>query len=196
MEQAPTTRRDELLAGLRELFLAKGFMGFGIGDLAEHLRCSRTTLYSVAPTKEQIVLTVVRSWFRDAAATVESAIERSTDPVERIELYLKAVAGALAPASAQFHADLQTFAPAGEVYRQNTELAGRRVQGLVSEGVREGVLREVDAVFVGAVAAQVMRAIQTGRMAEATGLDDAEAYERLAGLLIHGLRAPEAIATS
>lgn len=183
-------RRDELLVGLRELFLAEGFLSFGVGDLAERLRCSRTTLYQVAPTKEQIVLNTVKAWFRDATTAIESAVAAETDPVARIEAYLRAVARGLAPASAQFYSDLADYEPAGEIYRHNTELAGRRVQELVREGVEQGLLRSVDAVFVGAVVTQVMAAIQGGQISRATGLDDAAAYEQLAQLLIRGLRDP------
>jgi AcrR family transcriptional regulator len=185
-------RREELLVGLRELFLAEGFLAFGVGNLAERLRCSRTTLYQVAPTKEQIVLHTVRAWFRDATVAIEAAVAEVDDPVARIETYLRAVARGLAPASPQFHADLASYAPAREIYRRNTELAGERVQSLVAEGVDQGRLRSVDAVFVGAVVARVMSAIQSGEITRATGLDDAAAYEHLAQLLIRGLRDPAA----
>ena len=181
-------RREELLAGLRELFLAEGFRGFGVGELAERLRCSRTTLYSLAPTKEQLVVKVVRAWFRDGAASIEAFVAASDDPVDRIERYLRAVAATLAPASARFHADLSAFEPAAEIYRRNTEVAVERVRALVTEGVDAGALRPVDAVFVGAVAARVMTGIQDGGIGAATGLDDAAAYEHLADLLLDGLR--------
>ena len=180
------------MAGLRDLFLAEGFLAFGVGDLAERLHCSRTTLYSVAPTKEQLVLHVVRAWFRDATREIEDRVAAVEDPVERIEAYLRAVARGLEPASARFHADLAAWAPAREIYRRNTELAGERIRALVAEGVEAGQLRAVDAVFVGAVVAQVMGAIQAGEIARATGLDDAAAYEHLAQLLIRGLCEPGA----
>ena len=183
-----SSRRDEVLAGLRELFVTEGFLSFGVGDLAERLRCSRTTLYLVAPTKEQVVVQAVRSWFRDATAAVEAAVVTSDDPVERIELYLRAVARALEPASAQFFDDLAAFAPAGDIYRRNTEAAADRIRDLVAEGVAAGDLREVDEVFVGAVVAQVMTGIQRGEITRSTGLEAAAAYDQLAQLLIHGLR--------
>ncbi len=183
-------RRAELLSGLCDLFLAEGFLAFGIGDLAERLRCSRSTLYLVAPTKEQFVLKVVRTWFRDATAAIEAEVALADDPVLRIETYLRAVARGLAPASPQFYADLAAHEPAREIYRHNTELAAERIRGLVAEGVGTGRLREVDAVFVGAVVAQVMSAIQAGEIARVTGLDDAAAYEQLAQLLLRGLRDP------
>ncbi|MCY7395579.1 MAG: TetR/AcrR family transcriptional regulator [Nocardioides sp.] len=180
-------RRDELVDHLVELFLAEGFRGFGVGDLAARLRCSRTTLYAVAPSKEQIVLAAVRAYFRRAAERIEARVAAETDPGARLHVYLTAVADELAPASAAFHRDLAAYPPAAEVYEDNTVLAARRVQDLVTAGVQAGAMRAVDAAFVGAAVARVMTGIQTGTIGAATGLDDAASYARLADLVMRGL---------
>lgn len=185
-----TGRRAELLDHLVEMFLAEGFRGFGIGDLAARLRCSRSTLYAVAPSKEQIVLVVVRAYFRRAAERIEERVAAEPDPALRLHVYLTAVADQLAPASAAFHRDLAAYPPAAEVYADNTALAARRVQQLVTAGVQAGAMRAVDpvdAVFVGAAVARVMSGIQSGAIGAATGLDDAAAYARLADLVTRGL---------
>ena len=183
----PHPRRDQLLDELIELYLAEGFRAFGVGDLAARLHCSRTTVYLVAGSKEQIVLAAVRAFFRRAAERIEAQVEREPDPGARLAVYLTAVAAELSPASDAFHADLQAYAPAAEIYHDNTRLAARRVQQLVSAGVDAGALRPVDASFVGAAVAQVMTAIEGGSIGTATGLDDAAAYRRLADLVVHGV---------
>ncbi|EWT05675.1 TetR family transcriptional regulator [Intrasporangium chromatireducens Q5-1] len=180
-------RRDEVLADLRTLFLAEGFADLTIADLAERLHCSRSTLYLVAGSKEQIVVATVRSYFKTAAASIERRLAPERDPVARLRLYLDAVAEELSPASPAFHRDVAAFPPAREVYRQNTGYAAQRVRALIDEGVAAGRLRQVDAAFVGAAAGEVMTAIQRGAIAAATGLDDAAAYRQLADLLVHGL---------
>jgi AcrR family transcriptional regulator len=180
-------RREELLAGLRELFLREGFAGLGVGELAARLRCSRTTLYLVAPSKEQIVVATVRSYFKNAAERVEARVAACDEPGLRLATYLEAVASELQPASEAFYTDLAGFAPANEVYQANTGFAAQRVQQLVVEGVEAGALRPVNASFVGAAVAQVMSAIQTGEIEAATGLADAEAYRQLADLVLAGL---------
>jgi AcrR family transcriptional regulator len=182
-------RREQVLEQLRTLFLAEGFAGLTIADLAERLSCSRSTLYLVAGSKEQIVVATVRSYFKAAAANVERRISGERDPVARLALYLDAVATELQPASAAFHADVATFPPARDVYRQNTVYAAERVRALIDEGVVAGSLRPVDAAFVAAATGEVMTAIQRGAIRAATGLDDAAAYRQLADLLVHGLTA-------
>lgn len=184
---APLTRREEILHQLSDLFLAEGFARFSIGDLAEACRCSRSTLYAVAASKEQLVVASVRSFFKGAAERIEAKVAAAPDPRGRLETYLAAVAEELQPVSAEFFADLARFAPANDVYRENTRFAAQRVQALVTEGVSAGVLRPAHASFVGAAAAQVMGAIQRGDIQAGTGLSAAEAYRELAELILHSL---------
>lgn len=92
-------------------------------------------------------------------------------------------------ASAQFMSDLDAFAPAREVYEQNTRIAARRVQELITDGVAQGDFRGVHATFAGDLVATMMVRIQQGRVREATGLDDASAYRELASILTAGINA-------
>jgi AcrR family transcriptional regulator len=180
-------RRDELLTELTVLFLAEGFARFSLAALAERLRCSKTTLYLVAPSKEQIVVATCRNYFRSAAARIEARVSSSRAPVERLRTYLAGVSEELEPASEAFYADLLGFAPAAEVYRENTLYAAGRVRALVDEGIAAGALRPAHAAFVGAAVTQVMAAIQRGDIAAATGLNDAGAYRELTDLVLRGL---------
>src|SRR5689334_1877464 len=94
-----SARRAEILDGLVDLFLAEGFLAFNMDDLAVRLQCSKSTLYSVAASKEQLIAAVVRSFFREASERVEQLSAEASDPVERIATYLEAIAQELAPAS-------------------------------------------------------------------------------------------------
>lgn len=182
-----TSRRDDVLADLVRLYLAEGFASWAIGDLATRLRCSRSTLYTVAGSKEQIVVAAVRVFFRDATARVERRVAAEPGPSRRLEVYLEAVADELAPASEAFFADLQRHPPAAEIYRSNTTAAARRVQTLVSEAVAAGAMRDVDVRFVGTAVSVLMAAIQSGELGRGSGLDDAGAYVALSDLVLRGL---------
>jgi len=191
MTTAPaSTRQSSLLDELVVLFLAEGFRSFTLDDLARRLHCSKSTLYALAGSKEQLVVRVVRQFFASATERVEAEVATSQKGPAAITAYLRAVSAALAPASAQFFADLATFAPADEIYAHNTSLAARRVQQLIDEGAAAGAVRRVHAGFVGAVVTEVMTAIHAGAIARASGLDDAAAYDQLADLVVSALVPP------
>lgn len=174
------SRVDVVRADVLQLFLDEGFAGLGVGDIAARLRCSRSTLYAIAPSKEQLIATTVRAFFRDATERVEGRLEREVDPVKRIEVYLGTIAGVLSAGSPAFFADVESFAPAREIYGSNTTYAASRVTELVrAAGGRRG-----DADFVGLVAARTMEAIHRGDVRQQTGRDDAAAYRALARLVV------------
>ncbi|MEU2350134.1 TetR/AcrR family transcriptional regulator [Modestobacter sp. NPDC049651] len=180
-------RRAELLDDLVALVLAEGFATLTLDDLARRLHCSKSTLYGIAASKEQLVVAAVKRFFQRATATVEGRAAQPGDSRARIGAYLLAVAEQLQPASTRFFADVAAFPPAREIYERNTRAAAARLQELVAAGVAAHELRPVDASFVGAAVAQVMNAIAAGQIGALTGLDDAAAYRELADLVVAGV---------
>jgi len=182
-------RRDALLDRLVEVILVDGFAEASIEELAAKLRCSKSTLYSLADTKERIIVAGVRRFFQRAAARVDARLLRTDGtPLERIRTYLVAIATELAPASPAFFADLDSWPTTQQIYRDNTRIASERVRELVREA--SPAASGAQATFVGAVAAQVMEGIHRGEIETATGLDDSAAYRALADLIVQGLDTP------
>ncbi|MET8871500.1 TetR/AcrR family transcriptional regulator [Nocardia sp. NPDC004604] len=184
-----TRRRTELFDALVELFLTEGFAHLTLDEIAARLRCSKSTLYTLAGSKEQLVRAATVHFFRRATEDVEAAIAPIPTARERVAAYLAAVGTALAPASTQFMFDLHAFIPAREIYEKNTRIAARRVQELIDEGVQAGDFRDVHAAFAADLAATMMVRIQRGTVRTHTGLDDAEAYRELAAILTAGISA-------
>jgi len=184
-----TPRHHQLFDALVTLFLAEGFARATLDDLAARLRCSKSTLYQLAPSKDELVRAVAVHFFRAATTRVEAAVAGVGTSSERVEAYLRAIGGELRLGSDAFFADLAASRPAGEVYRRNTAIAADRVGELLAEGARTGEFRAVRAAFVtDLVGAQMVR-IQQGQVRSSTGLDDAAAYEALADLVLHGVAA-------
>ena len=186
-DAALTRRQAELLDQLEALFLAEGFARFTLEDFALRLRCSKSTLYALAESKEQLALRVIRHFFRKATDVVEAQTVTESDPALRVTAYLSAVARALAPAGPVFHRDLDAFGPGREVYERNTAAAADRVRSLIADGVAQGRFREVHPALIADTVTTLMFRIGRGDTARATGLDDATAYRELAALLLHGI---------
>jgi AcrR family transcriptional regulator len=176
-----------LFDALATLFLSEGFAHLTLDQIAARLRCSKSTLYTLAGSKDDLVRSVTVHFFRTATAEVEAAVADVRGTPARLTAYLTAVGVALAPASEAFMEDLAAFEPARELYEQNTRAAARRVHDLISDGVATGDVRDVHAAFVADVAASVMVRIQQRGVKEAVGLDDSQAYLELAQLLTAGI---------
>jgi hypothetical protein len=100
-----------------------------------------------------------RHFFRRATEQVESrAIVRTRATGEPITRYLEAVAEALPIRRAGlFRDDLASFAPATEIYEQNTLTGSPSVRELIDEGTAAGAFRRVHAAFVSEVVTATMR---------------------------------------
>ncbi|MBV5242466.1 MULTISPECIES: TetR/AcrR family transcriptional regulator [Mycolicibacterium] len=184
-----TRRQTELFDALVTLFLSEGFAHLTLDEIAARLRCSKSTLYTLAGSKEQLVQAATVHFFRTATATVEADVAAVTGARERIAAYLAAVGAALDPASDRFMADLDAFAPARAIYEKNTRIAAGRVQELIAEGVAAGEFRDVHAAFAADLVATAMVRIQQRIVRDSTGLDDAAAYRELAAILTGGIQA-------
>jgi AcrR family transcriptional regulator len=179
-----TPRQRQLQDELVRLVLVEGFREATVEDVAVRLGCSKRTLYALAASKEQLALLAVREFFRQATDAVEEALAGTRTPARRVVRYLEAVAEQLRAAGPAFRADVAVFAPAAEIYEQNTAAAAARVRELVEEGIRAGAFRRVPAAFVSEVVTATMRRITSGEIGAATGLDDAQAYAELARLVV------------
>jgi AcrR family transcriptional regulator len=182
-----TARHQQLFDDLVALFLAEGFARATLDDLAAWLRCSKSTLYQLAPSKDDLVRAVAVHFFRAATTRVEASLDDAGTSSERVEAYLRAIGRELRLGSEAFFADLAASRPAGEVYRRNTAIAAGRVGELLAQGARTGEFRRVGAAFVTDLVGAEMVRIQQGQVRAATGLDDAAAYEALADLVLHGV---------
>ena len=182
-----TARRAELFDELAALFLTEGFAHLTLDQIAAQLRCSKSTLYTLAGSKDDLVRAVTVAFFRSATAEVEHALVGITGTKARLTAYLTAVGAALSRASETFMEDLAAFAPARELYEQNTRAAAGRVGELIREGVAAGDVRDVHAAFVADVATSAMVRIQQRGVKATVGLDDSQAYLELAQLLTEGI---------
>ena len=191
-QTSPTrsARQADVFQRLIALTLERGFAGYTLEQAAIVLRCSKSTIYALAGSREQLIRAVVVAFFRGAAERVEERVAAEADPVRRIQVYLMAVADELRPASAQFMDDVAGFAPAREIYERNTAIAAERVKQLILDGIANDAFRDVQTAFIAEVVSSTMVRIQQREVSKNTGLSDAEAYADLANLIVNGIIKP------
>jgi AcrR family transcriptional regulator len=175
-----TRRQLDLVDGLQALFLAEGFRYLSLDDLATRLRCSKTTLYALAPSKEQLAVAVVTHYFKGATERVEAKIADVR--------YLAAIGEEMQSASPEFIADVDAFDPARQIYERNSRAAAQRIHELVAEGIAAGVFHDVHAAFAAEMVGATIAAIQRGEVRRRTGLTDAEAFTQLSSFVLRALQ--------
>ncbi len=142
-----TDRQRELLWQLGALF-ADGFAELTMAEIASRLGCSLRTLYGLAPSRDELVLTVLDThlWHvgRDAMATVDP----QAAPLDALRGYLAAATVAVAGTTAAYARDLDSMAA---VQRRNQEHADYVVavcRALLDWAVERGDIALVDTASV------------------------------------------------
>ena len=178
---------EAILEQLEELFLDVGFAHLTVGALAKEVHCSKSTLYGVAPSRDQLVVAVVKHFFRHAAARIEARVAEITDPRDRVAIYLAGVGDEMRRMSPACYADMIGFETTRGIYDHNSRVAASRVHEMIHEGIRSGAFRPVHAEFVGEAVSLLIEGIQQGALLERTGLSSGDAFAELGELVLAAL---------
>jgi AcrR family transcriptional regulator len=193
-EALPLPREEQMLDELETIFLRDGFRSVTVDQLARELRCSKRSLYALAPSKEELFLRVFDRYLsrlREEGARGAMAVR----PEEAFAPYLLPAIDAARKLSATLIRDMTAYAPANDMWErhQRERMAGLRA--LVERCVDEGIFRNANAYLVAEVVAASLRRIREPRFLAASKLSYREAVSELYGLLLHGLLHPEAADT-
>jgi AcrR family transcriptional regulator len=180
-------RRDRLLGTLRALVLERGFSTMTMDDFAAHARCSKTTLYALGSSKESLVATLYRGFFREATSTIEDRITPIESERARIAEYLSAVGDEMSRMSAACYDDMMQLRVTRDIYEVNSQAAATRVRGFIEDGIASGEFRATNARFVGESVWLLIEGILHGVLLERTGLSSGQAYNEIAALVLHAL---------
>lgn len=184
-----TTRQDELLREVSEIFFSEGFTAVGVDELSRRLHCSKATLYSIAGSKEQLVLRVTKRFFASSAAEIERIVSEEADRRLLIQRYLVGVGEAMSSMSPRFYEDMVGYEPTARVYSDNAAVAAKRVRELIADGVQAGHFRPVHGVFASQLVALAIEGIHSGELLRGTGMTAGQAFSELGDLILNGLNA-------
>ena len=106
-----TPRQWEILDELGRLF-DKGFVDVTMAELAGRLNCSLRTLYGIAESRDQLVLTVVDRNLRTIGRAAHRAISDEMSGLDAVKSYLAAANIAVSDTREEFARDMESI-PAG-----------------------------------------------------------------------------------
>jgi AcrR family transcriptional regulator len=175
------------LDALEAIFLKEGFRDVTVEELTIRLRCSRQTLYRLAPSKPEIFLTVLDRFLSRIRAQGREAAYARSDPMRRLEALLEPGITATAPASRSFSEDVDSFEPARRLLAQHQRERMQLLREIVEDGISRGEFSGYHAHLVAEVmVAAVGRVSRPDFLAEA-GLSMSEAFAECSQLIRLGL---------
>jgi AcrR family transcriptional regulator len=187
-----TSRQNEILDELEAVFLAQGFRHLTVGDLVSQLRCSRRTLYNLAPSREELILLVIERLLQRMGAEAYGLATAEVDPGEAISVYINTAVAPLRFAQPAFIEDIETYLPARQLYDHHVEIALRVLGRFVRDGVSAGTFRDLHPALVAEmISGAVLRILRPDVLAR-TGVTWSQALVELGELVRNGLARPPA----
>jgi AcrR family transcriptional regulator len=184
-----STRREELAGTAARLFAEHGFHGTSMGDLAEAMRVQKASLYSLTPSKQELLYRIMR----DGADAFHAGLDAIPEEVPAVDRVRRALRSHLRVVSEQL--DLATVftrewrylegAHRDEILEERRRYE-ERVRELFREGVEAGELRsDLD---VGAAVLLVLSAANWAYTWLTPGRDTDALAERFTAILVDGIR--------
>lgn len=180
-------RERQLLDELEQMFFAEGFAQLSLGDLAGRLRVSRSTLYRLAPGKQELVELVIDRMFSHMGKRARAALDNLRDPAAKVAAYLGAGVSSIRAGSLQFTRDLEANPGTRAVYDRHQAIGMEMLEALVEEGIRVGEFRPVPVRIVVQTADAAHARLRDPDVLAALNITHAQAIDGLIRVLLHGI---------
>jgi AcrR family transcriptional regulator len=192
-QSTPMNKRNaEILDALEALFLAEGFSKLSVSDIAARLKCSKRTLYELAPSKKMLVLSALNNYFSRIRQEADHKIYIILDHKRLVHEYLQVGELASERLSQAVIADIDEWEPARTLWRKHIRLRVDGMCHIIEDGIKAGVFREVQPLFIAEVVFASINRLREPEFNESTGLSISEAFHELYDMLEHSLTRSEA----
>ena len=181
-------RQQNLLSGLGKLF-NEGFAHLTMAEIAKSLNCSLRTLYSLAPSKEQLVLIVIERNLWSKGRTAMAAISPNMQPLKAIRTYLQAANMAAAKTTEAFAQDLQKMPAAQKLIEDHNSYLIAITHRLLDIAVEKGEIGEVDTAAIARLMAGIGRDFSRPEVIGSLRSSPKEAADEALDLILTGLAA-------
>lgn len=182
-----TDRGREILDQLGEIFMDEGFMHLTIEGLAARLRCSRRTLYDLAPSRNELVLVVVDRRLRRIGRVAEEFLRTIDEPFELLERFMLAGRSERHLSSSRMAEDATQTPSVSRLTQDYYRYHAAITQSIIEVGIERGVFRPVNARVLAEIVDGAFERFGNPVFRQQSGLTFEDATAELVDFLRHTL---------
>jgi len=193
-EALPTSskREAELRATLQDIILSDGFARLSVSEMAQRLGCSKRTIYELAPTKNDLVLSAIALFFEALRDEADRASAMYDDPSKRIFEYLQVGVRAAQRISPVTIADIDKWEPARRLWQEHMRLRVHGLRLLIEQGIERGVFRDISPVLVAEMVFAGISRLREPDFYRSSDFSLSEAFQEFYRMLLYALLADPA----
>ena len=186
LERSLTDRQRHVLDQLGRLFDG-GFADLTMADMASSLNCSLRTLYELAPSREQLVLTVIDRNLWRVGRSAMGVIGDNVAPLDAIRTYLEAANVAVAGTTTPFARDMEAVPAAQKLSNDHSDYLVAVTRCLLDMAVERGDIPDIDTGAVARVMASLGRDFALAQVFATLRSSPKEAADAVLGIIMRGL---------
>lgn len=190
-ERRLSGRQLELLDELEDTVRSDAFAKFTMAEIAAQMNCSLRTLYGIAPSKDELILTIVDRRLRRIGRAAVEALDESMSPLAALRAYLQAAHQAVAPESVAFSSALAHLPGAQRLLDAHADYVMAVTHHLLDRALSAGEIRKVDTAAVAHVLGGLGREFSRPHVAEVAADSPKETANEIADVMLRGLEARE-----
>jgi len=188
-ERQLSARQLEVLDELEEKLLREGLGELTMAEIAAYVGCSLRTLYGIAPSKDELLLTVVDRRLHRIGRAAIAALDVTLPPLDALRAYLQAANEAVQPEAMTLSADLAKVAGAGRLFDAHEDYLTAVTRSLLDRAIDEGQIAPVDTASVAHVLGGLGREFARPEVAEITRASPKETADAISEIILLGLLA-------
>jgi AcrR family transcriptional regulator len=181
-----TGRQREILDQLGTLF-DDGFIDLTMADIAASVGCSLRTLYDLAPSRDELVLTVIDRNLRRIGRRAISAVQPDLDPLAVIRSYLMAANLAVAATTPAFARDQAATPATHRLVTAHSDYLVAITRTLLDLAVERGSIAPTDTAAVARVVAGLGAMFALPENLETIDSTPKEAADAMVDVILRGL---------
>ena len=185
-----SSRIKRVIREAEELFLQEGFLHFSTTDLAQRLRCSKRTLYSIAPDRSSFLEFIISRHLVRLNENMLAAAEAAPDWMSAINAILDAALETFGAEATRFVSDLTLF-PGGVRLLHQTENARIDILArVIAAGIADGTFHKIDPTIAAYAVIGASQRISQADFLARSKIPWSQALTGLYQFFSHGLLAP------
>jgi AcrR family transcriptional regulator len=182
-----TDRGRQILDELEAIIVEEGFASLTVADMAARVRCSRSTLYDLAPSKDELVLVVVDRRLRRIGRMKQARLDELDDHADQLRMVISGKFRELQETNIRFIEDVARTPAVQRLIADHFRYGVALLRDVIDAGIAAGRFRPLHSLIVAETIDAALERIQRPDVLRDMGISFDEATVELIDLLCTGL---------
>lgn len=183
-----TARQEEVLGAVEAVILRDGVHGIRMGDLATEVHCSRSTLYEIAPSKDELLVLILDRILRRMSARGAEAIASARTNVDGMTAMLATAALDFAELGPPFVEAIRSHPSARMLFDRWVVVCRDALERLIDDAAAAGEIRPVPGPVVAEMMFVAVLRFTDPDFTRTSRVTPADAMAQMVDVVLNGLR--------